>query len=196
LQVKKAVSRITSVLVFLIFAAGLFVFISVIMSSRSGVPNLLGYSFFSVKTSSMVPTYPVGSVVITKKVNTNTLKAGDVITFYSDDPIISGIPNTHRIIAIGKDKEGKTYFITKGDNNPTADKYPVYEAKVIGKVQGSIGSLGSILGKFKNRYAMFFLLIVPIVLIVVFELKNITKLIKPGGKGEKTETGTEPENKE
>jgi signal peptidase len=143
----------------------------------------------------MTPAYPVGTVVIAKKVDADTLKVGDVISFYSQDPTIAGMPNTHRIVSISKDEAGKTYFITKGDNNPTADKYPVYEAKVIGKVQGSIGSVGKIISKLKNRYVMFFLLIVPIVLIVVFELKNITKLLRRGDE-EKPETDTEPKSKE
>jgi len=194
LQFKKIISKVTSALIFLIFAAGLFVFITVLVSWKSGVPNFLGYSFMSVSTPSMVPTYPVGTVVITKKVDINKLKVGDVISFYSDDPAIFGIPNTHRIVTIGINEVNRKFFITKGDNNPVADTYPVYGDKVIGKVEGSIGSVGKIISKVKNRYVMFFLLVVPLAVIMAFELKNITKLIKRGD--DDTKPDTVPEHKD
>ena len=196
MQIKKIISRSISVLVFLIFAAGIFVFVTVLISKTHGVPDFLGYSFLNVSTSSMVPTYPVGTVVITKKVEAGEIKAGDVISFYSSDPEIKGIPNTHRIVSIQKDKEGKIYYITKGDNNSEADKFPVYPKDLIGKVEGSIGSVGKILDKLQNRYVMFFLLIVPLVIIVLFELKNMAKLIKHGDEGDKPEIGTNPKNEE
>ncbi|HZK39868.1 MAG TPA: signal peptidase I, partial [Clostridia bacterium] len=129
---KKVVSRIGSVLIFLIFGLSLFVFITVLVNWGSGVPSFYGYSFLSVTTPSMDPLYPVGSVVITKKGDTKDLAVGDVISFYSEDPAIYGKPNTHRILEIRTNASNKTYFITKGDNNPIADYYTVDEDKVIG----------------------------------------------------------------
>lgn len=175
---KKALSLFTSILVFLIFSLGLFVFVTVLLTKGEGVPNFFGYSFMNVKTESMVPAYPVGTVVITKKIEIEKLKAGDVISFYSEDPIIKGIPNTHRIFSAEKNESGKIYFITKGDNNSDIDKYPVYEKDLIGKVQGSIGSAGKVLAMLKNRYIFFFLFIIPLTVIMVFEFRNLTKLIK------------------
>ncbi|MEI6580266.1 MAG: signal peptidase I [Eubacteriales bacterium] len=184
----------SNVLIFLTFSFGLFVFITVITTKGDGVPNFLGYSFLSVSTPSMVPTYPVGTIVITKKVKTIELKVGDVISFYSEDPAILGFPNTHRIVSIDKNKFGQTSFVTKGDNNPIADSYPVFDSKVIGKVTGSISSAGNILSKLKNRFVLFFLLVVPLVMIMMFELKNITKLLRQGN--EDTPPESLPEHKD
>lgn len=175
---KKVVSRIGSVLIFLIFGLSLFVFITVLVNWGSGVPSFYGYSFLSVTTPSMDPLYPVGSVVITKKGDTKDLAVGDVISFYSEDSAIYGKPNTHRILEIRTNASNKTYFITKGDNNPIADYYTVDEDKVIGKVQSSIGSVGKLLAKVKNRYVLFFLLIVPLSAVMFFEVRHLKKVLK------------------
>lgn len=175
---KKAASRAGSVLIFLIFGLSLFVFVTVLANWGSGVPNFYGYSFLSVTTPSMEPLYPVGSVVITKKTDIKSFEIGDVVSFYSDDPAIYGKPNTHRIVEIGTNTMNKTYFVTKGDNNPVADRYRVTEDKVIGKVQSSVDSLGKVLGKIKNRFALFFLLIVPLSVIMFFEIKHLKKVLK------------------
>ena len=178
MRFKKIASRVGSVLVILIFVFSLFVFVTVLANWGSGVPSFYGYSFLSVSTPSMEPLYPVGSVVITKKTAIKDFVVGDVVSFYSDDPAILGKPNTHRIIEIATKSGNITYFVTKGDNNPIADNYKVSEDKVIGKVQGSIGSLGKILGKIKNRYVLFFLLIVPLTVVMLLEIKNLKKVLK------------------
>lgn len=178
MQFQKVASRIGSVLIFLIFGLSLFVFVTVLANWGKGVPNFYGYSFLSVTTPSMEPLYPVGSVVITKKGDTKDLVVGDVISFYSDDPAIYGKPNTHRILEIRTNATNKTYFITKGDNNPIADGYTVDEDKVIGKVQGSVGSLGKVLDKVKNRTVLFFLLIVPLSAVMFFEIRHLQRVLK------------------
>lgn len=186
-----------NVLVILIFCFSLFVFVTVLANWGSGVPSFYGYSFLSVRTASMEPVYKVGSVIITKEIDTAELKIGDVISFYSDDPAIYGTPNTHRIVSIGTNEVDKTYFVTKGDNNPIADRYRVYADKVIGRVQGNIGLAGKILSIFKNRIVIFFILIVPLVLVFLFEAKNIKKLLgtkdkAPSAEPEKSDGNSQP----
>lgn len=171
-------SRIGSILIFSIFGFSLFVFVTVLANWGGGVPNFYGYSFLSVTTPSMQPLYPVGSVVITKKTDVKDLAVGDVISFYSNDPAIYGKPNTHRIMEIKTNAANKTYFVTKGDNNPVADHYTVDEDKVIGKAHGAVSSLGKVLGKIKNRYVLFFLLIMPLAWMMFTEIKHLQKVLK------------------
>ncbi len=182
LQVKKVLSRLVTILTVLIFTISVVVFITVIANWGSGVPRVLGYSFLIVRTQSMVPTYEVGSILIVKQAEADTLVPGDVISFYSEDPVIAGTPNTHRIVSVGKNDQGKRYFITKGDNNPVVDSYKVYEDKLIGKVSSSISSAGTLINKLKNRYVIFFLLIVPFAFLTFREIDHIKKLL-----GEKDE---------
>ncbi len=46
------------------------------------VPSLFGYSAVKILSGSMEPNYHEGQVVMVKKIDTNTLKIGDVIAFY------------------------------------------------------------------------------------------------------------------
>lgn len=174
----KSASRAVNVLIYFVFGLSLFVFITVIFNRDSGVPSFYGFSFLSVSTPSMEPTYPVDSILIIQKTDVNELAAGDVISFYSNDPAIYGQPNTHRIESKGIDGENKLFFITKGDNNIFADRYRVYEDKIIGKVRSSIPTAGKLLGKINNRYALFYLLIVPLIIVVFFEIRHIKKLFQ------------------
>lgn len=164
-------------LIFLVFAAGLFIFITVMATKSQGVPSFFGYSFLNVRTQSMTQVYPVGTVVIAKKTDPATLKKGDIISFYSQDPAIKGIPNTHRILSVEKEDTGEVYFITKGDNNDLPDQYPVYSNDIIGVVTGSIRSLGNAINLINNRYILFFAVILPLAVIIIFEIKNTGKLI-------------------
>ncbi|HOO26043.1 MAG TPA: signal peptidase I [Clostridiales bacterium] len=176
MRIKKAASLAINIISSLVFVLSLIVFLTVILNWGKGVPSFMGYSFLSVATESMDPTYPVGCVVISKKTDTAKLQVDDVISFYSDDPVIFDKPNTHRIKAIYQDGQKGTAFITKGDNNPVNDSYPVYADRVIGKVVGSIPSAGRMFDMIKKRSVLFFLLILPLSGVLVYELVNIRKI--------------------
>jgi len=192
LRVKKAASAVIKALVFLVFAAGLFIFITVIANRGQGVPNFFGYCFLNVRTQSMEPVFPVGTVVITKKAVAGTLKKGDIISFYSQDPAIKGIPNTHRIYSVEKKENGGVYFITKGDNNDVQDQYPVYPSEIIGVVVGSVGSVGKAVSLLSNRYVLFFVIILPLAVLIAVEARNTGKMIR--GKNDEAEKENHPKD--
>lgn len=177
MRFKKTASRAVSLLIFAIFGLSLFVFITII-ANRGGVPSFYGYSFLSVSTASMEPVYPVNSILVIQKIDADELMVGDVISFYSKDPSIYGKPNTHRIESKGFDGENRLFFITKGDNNPVADRYWVYEDMIIGKVRRSIPLAGLVMNKINNRFVLFFLLIVPLFFVVFWEVGHLKKLFK------------------
>lgn len=176
MRLKKTASLALNIISALIFVLSLIVFVTVIFNWGKGVPEFMGFSFLSVSTESMEPTFPVGCVVISKKTDSAKLQVGDVISFYSDDPVIFDMPNTHRIKEIAQDSQKGKAFTTRGDNNPVNDSYPVYEDRVIGKVFGSIPSLGSLFDIIKKRSVVFFLLILPLSAVLVYELVNIRKI--------------------
>ena len=182
MRLKKALVRVFGLFIILIFVAGTYVFATVLLTKNNATPSFFGYSFLTVHTQSMEPAIPAGSVVITRKTTADELKPRDIISFYSTDPAIEGIPNTHRIIAVNKDDNGKTCFVTKGDNNVIADKYAVYPEKVIGRVLGRVRYLGKVIDLFRNQLILFFILIVPLGVIIVFEVKNLAGLLKGRGK--------------
>ncbi|MCD6241513.1 signal peptidase I [Candidatus Bathyarchaeota archaeon] len=125
-----------------------------------------------VYTGSMEPAIPVGSVVVIKPANPDTLKVGDIICFKIEGE--SSTTVTHRIINITD--EG---FITKGDANEDLDQWIVKKENIIGKVIAVIPYLGY-LGYFVRTPVGFTLLIViPASLLIILEIRNIIKELKP-----------------
>ena len=103
------------------------------------------FNAYVVLTGSMVPEILVNDVVVTKRVETESLKVGDIITFISTDKRFSGIVITHRINQIFVDPvTGEYSFETKGDANNTADFTHAKASNVLGKVVLKIPKLGYI----------------------------------------------------
>jgi signal peptidase len=85
-------------------------------------PRFLPYQALIVRSGSMEPTIPTGSVVFYTKKDASKVKVGDIIVFSRP-----GVPNekvTHRVYKIGTSATGK-YFITKGDANGAPDDWQV-----------------------------------------------------------------------
>lgn len=92
-----------------------------------------------VVSGSMEPVFYRGDVVVIEKtnflgfqeINPSDLKVGDIIIYsatWFPEPVI------HRIISIKKGSDGKTYYVTKGDNNAQADPSMVSTSQVQAKV--------------------------------------------------------------
>ena len=84
-----------------------------------------------VVSGSMEPVMYRGDIVVVDQ-NTSSVQVGDIVvykaTWVNEDVI-------HRVKEIYKTSNGSTYLITKGDNNPVADPYPVqYPDQVVSKV--------------------------------------------------------------
>ena len=93
------------------------------------------FNAYVVETGSMLPEIQIKDVVLTKKVEVEKLKIGDVITFISPDPRLSNITVTHRIHDVLEDPvSGEPRYQTKGDNNNTVDLALVPEYNILGKV--------------------------------------------------------------
>ena len=85
------------------------------------VPSVFGYSVINIISSSMEDEIPTGSYILIKRTDPEDVKKDDVICFYSRDPQIYGIPNTHRVIEDPIITENGIEFVTKGDANPGPD---------------------------------------------------------------------------
>lgn len=105
----------------------------------SGI-RILGFQVYGVLTGSMAPTYPVGSLIYVKSVDTSELRVQDVITF-------SLPPNTivtHRIVEMVPDENNPSIirYRTKGDANNDVDASLVSAGNIIGKVMFAVPQLG------------------------------------------------------
>ena len=65
---------------------------------KGRVPQIFGYSVVNIISGSMEDTIPEGSYILVQNVAPEEVKNGDIICFYSSDPSISGLPNTHRVV--------------------------------------------------------------------------------------------------
>lgn len=163
----QSISKIISYLVGVIFFALLiFTVVSGYMVSQNRVPKVFGYGILRVVSGSMVPEIPVGACIIVKETEPDKLKTGDIISFYSADPLLKEMPNTHRITA----KKSDGSFVTRGDANSTDDDYAVVTDKLIGKVVGRAKLFEVISGLLSNKIIFFGLIILPIIVMCIYEI--------------------------
>jgi len=134
-----------------------------------------GFKLYTVQSGSMAPSVPVGSVVVSKLAD--VYREGDVITFVSEEYKEVKNPKdttTHRIVEI-EEKDGKTFYITKGDANEDIDTEERPKENVLGKVLFSVPYVGYPIGFAKTRDGLLVLVIIPATIIVYSELLSIKK---------------------
>jgi len=158
-------------IIYYIFIASLTVIALLLIVSVFPITG--NYKFFIVQSGSMEPAIKMGSVVMVKP--EKDYKIGDVITFgpYSK----KRAPTTHRIYDI-KVQGGKPIYITKGDANNAPDQKEVRERDIVGKVLFSVPYLGYAVDFAKKPVGFMLIVIVPAIIIIYDEVKNIWQEIK------------------
>lgn len=160
----------------LLLTAAVYTFV---MSAMGKVPSFFGYRVLHIVSGSMEPQIPTGSFILIRGADAGELEAGDIITFYSEDPMIYGKPNTHRILEI-RERDGGRAFITKGDANDTPDAYPVGEAQLIGRYVGDIPLLTKFGGFLTSPWIFFIIVVIPAAVLFVLEIRNVVRKAKEG----------------
>lgn len=133
-------------------------------------PRFLPYQVCSVLSGSMVPTLPVGSVVILTQTEGSQLKVGDIITFnYPNRPdqLV-----THRIYEV-KQGPGGPAFVTKGDANNVPDSWVVSGSGTGWREVFTIPYLGYILGALGSPLLRLLILGIPAFLLGILLLVEI-----------------------
>ncbi len=104
------------------------------------IPKIVGGVPLTVLTSSMIPHYPPGTLIVDRPVDPKDLRIGDVATYQ----IESGKPGviTHRVTAIHSSSNGTRTFQFKGDNNSQPDAADVIEKQIQGSVWYSLPWIG------------------------------------------------------
>ena len=127
--------------------------IVVILAILLAGARLIGLQVYTVLSGSMEPNYHVGSIIYVKKVEPETLKVGDAISFMISEKTVA----THRIIEVLPDENDPDVirFRTKGDNNDIEDTNPVHCNNVLGKVVGTIPLLGYVSNFVQNPPGTF-----------------------------------------
>lgn len=104
------------------------------------VPRLAGATPYTVLTGSMRPGLPPGTLVVAKPVDPADIGVGDVVTVQlrSGEPVYV----THRVVEVQQRLDGKTQFVTKGDDNDVADSELRLPEQIRGRLWYAVPYLG------------------------------------------------------
>ena len=160
----------------IIFIVLLLYVVFTIIQRVSGNQSIFGYRLFTVATGSMVPDYNINDVLAIKEVNHNEIKVGDDITYLGKKQDVSGKIVTHRIIDI-EEKNGKKTYLTKGINNDVEDP-TIGDNQIYGKVVGKVPVVTQINHIVKNQYGFFFLIFLPLVIVIFLEIADTVTEMK------------------
>ena len=160
----------------IIFIVLLLYVVFTIIQRVSGNQSIFGYRLFAVATGSMVPDYNINDVLAIKEVNHNEIKVGDDITYLGKKQDVSGKIVTHRIIDI-EEKNGKKTYLTKGINNDVEDP-TIGDNQIYGKVVGKVPVVTQINHIVKNQYGFFFLIFLPLVIVIFLEIADTVTEMK------------------
>jgi signal peptidase len=133
-------------------------------------PRFLPYQALIVRSGSMSPTIPTGSIVFYRKIDAAKVKVGDIIVF--DKPGSTNEKVTHRVFRIGQSPTGR-YAITKGDANGVPDDWRVPLAGTGWVSVFHLPSVGYALVYLQSTLARLLLLVVPAILLGAITLYEI-----------------------
>ncbi len=130
---RRRVKRVLAVIWWVFVALLLLLLVNVMSAKMQGrVPSVGGYSLLKVVTPSMNPKIEPRTYILVRQADPEDIEAGDIISFYSDDSAIKGMPNTHRVVEVVTGADGGKDFITKGDAAESNDSVPADGDKLIG----------------------------------------------------------------
>jgi signal peptidase len=122
-----------------------------------------------VLTGNMEPSIPLGGLVLIKPTNPEMVQIGDIICFnFSESTLI-----IQRVVNITS--EG---IATKAAANEDKDLKIVDSQDIIGEVVLVIPFLGHIVTFAQTTTGFFLFLIIPIILVTVYEIKNVFSELK------------------
>jgi signal peptidase len=154
----KAVSRICTILFFVILA------IVIVVAGSLLLAQAFGYKPLAILSGSMEPAYRVyGLVIVDTNVGPEDISKGDVIAFrLSEETTV-----THRVTDID---EGARLFSTKGDANDSADLSPVPFGNMVGRAGLHVPWLGYVLINMKTQKGIAIGVILLALLIALFAI--------------------------
>ena len=179
---KKALDITKKILVWLVilFAVCMMIFtiVSVTTFDRAD-RSLFGFKAFIVKSDSMSATdFSAGDLILVKKVDPATLKAGDIISFQSTNTESYGEVVTHKIRELTIDADGNPGFITYGTTTDTNDEAVVNYNFVLGKYQTKLPGLGQFFQFLKTTPGYIVCIFLPFLLLILVQGFNSIRLFR------------------
>jgi signal peptidase I len=180
--VKKALNIIRNTLVWLVVALAIFMMIFTIVSVTTFNRNdrdLFGFRFYVVRSDSMAATdFNAGDLILVKETDPNTLEAGDIITFISQDSDSFGEIITHKIRERTVDANGNVGFVTYGTTTGVDDDTVVTYMYILGKYEAKIPYMGTFFNFLKTPQGYIVCIFVPFMLLILHQGINTVKLFR------------------
>ena len=178
--IKKSCEALITILIVVLVLFSVIISISSITAkANSGVPDLFGYSPFSVQTNSMYPTLSEGDYIFVEKCDVETLEVGDIVTYFT---FINGqrVVNTHRIVDI-RVRGSIVEYQTQGDNketNPEPDESLLSPGDIIGRYTGKkIPVMGSVIDYLATKMGFFLVILLPVLLFTLYQIYKLVAVI-------------------
>lgn len=144
--------------------------------AKKGEKYKPAFSLYTIISGSMEPNINVYDVVVDTKVdNPEDIKVGDIITFTSSSSLTYGVTITHRVIAIDN-SNGVYRYRTQGDNNLVPDDTYVEFGNILGKVLFKVPQLGRVQFLLLKAGSWLFIILIPSLGIVIYDLLKVLKL--------------------
>ena len=174
-KILKTIGNILYTLLFILVV--LMLLVVVMQRATNNTIAIGGFRMFSVATGSMIPVYEVGDVLVSKEIDGEDIKVGDDLIYQGKKGSFAGKIVTHRVISIEKKEDGNYKIITQGVANNAADP-EIDQTQVYGKVICNVKILGWIGKLVRNVYTFYFILLIPVAVLIVKNVRNIMNFDK------------------
>lgn len=161
-KILKGIGKTIYVLLYIIIVLVLLV-VAIQRFSNNNL-TIAGFRIFNVATGSMVPVYNVGDILVSREISPEEIQVGDDIVYKGEAQDLNGRIVTHRVIS-KREENGKYYFITKGVANELEDP-EISEDQIYGKIVYKTIILSFISKIINNIYSFYFLIFVPVAVII------------------------------
>lgn len=143
---------------------------AVVLGTFVVAPGFLGLSSFAILSGSMEPTLHVGDLVIDRRVEARDVRPGDIVTFR--DPDGGSRLLTHRIVRYRVHGD-RAFIVTRGDANSGIESWTIPLGGTVGRVEFDVPKLGHVTTRIADRFGRVALVVVPAILLGLFELKRL-----------------------
>ncbi len=139
-------------------------------TNQDEVPGIGGYFPLIVLTDSMYPEFSGGDLIISKTIEAEDVKVGDVIAFFDPASTSGTSVVTHRVMEITTE-DGELAFLTKGDANNASDRVPVTAEDIIGVYTGiHIPGAGNIAMFMQTTTGLIVCVVLPLLLLIGYDV--------------------------
>ncbi len=168
-SVWKKVSDILAIVVtVLVLCAMVLTVLSVTTVGRQS-KSVFGYSLFVVTSDSMKATdFEAGDMIFVQQVDTKSLKAGDIISYISENPDNYGKTVTHKIREVQKDAQGNLKFVTYGTTTGINDEVQVSEHNILGIYRMRIPQAGKFFYFLKTTPGYILFVLLPFLALIIY----------------------------